>query len=125
MSVEKLYKAVTPLWDPKMGERLATARMEKFLTQAQLGALLGISQRAVATIERGRVSRAEFSLSRLQAALGDRLFFVLWGAGKSKHDPGKAWGEYWKHVQSKQGPERKPGERAEEIYPEKRKPSRI
>lgn len=53
---------------------LIAARKEKGLTQKELGKLCGLTQGAIARIERGTVSPSISTMTRVLTALGKRLY---------------------------------------------------
>jgi transcriptional regulator with XRE-family HTH domain len=99
MSSEKIHwryqAALTPLFGPERGPRLAKARMKMGLSQAELGHRLGVSQSVVSSIELGRTRVAEFTLAQFLAALGTGANYVLTGAGKEIYEAPGVKIKFW------------------------------
>lgn len=76
-----IESSVTIIWGVERGRRLALWRMKKFITQAQLGKLLGVKQQVICSIETGRMTICEhFTLRAFRAAVKDGFNFVLFGS---------------------------------------------
>ena len=102
----RVFARLTPIFSPEAGRRLSDwrrahhrecpihrHRLESFhrqwaiedgkscccLTQASLGQLLGVSQRAISQIESGKSKISCISYLAFRSVLGDQAFFVLCG----------------------------------------------
>jgi len=93
-----IQQAVTPIFDRDVGARMATVRMKMLMSQAELGKLLGVSQRVICDLESGHiaVSRKPFTLARFQAIFGDHSTYILRGMNAEKYSVGEIRQRYWK-----------------------------
>lgn len=68
----KLEDLVTPIWDAAMGQRLATARMQRLWDQSELAEKLALNPTTLGQLEAGKlpVPRHPFSVSRLEEIFG-------------------------------------------------------
>lgn len=71
--------AVTPIFDPEMGQRLRMVRLMLRLDQAALAKELGVSQRTVSGMERGVAGhRVAVSLEKFMRVFGEEaLEFIV------------------------------------------------
>jgi len=56
--------------DPSLGKRIAHYRKDRKLSQAGLGAIIGIYNRYISRIENGRIVPSILTLARLAVAFG-------------------------------------------------------
>lgn len=75
---------------PQLGERIAQARLQAGLTQAQLAEKLGTSQRVVTYWEREAVGLRADQLAQLAEALGVSADYFLGRDGSKKRGSGPA-----------------------------------
>jgi transcriptional regulator with XRE-family HTH domain len=74
---------------PEIGERIRTAREELGWTQDQLAAAVGVSRSAVAQWETGRAGQVTTNLTRVAAALGVGVEYLMYG--RDKLAPGRTY----------------------------------
>jgi transcriptional regulator with XRE-family HTH domain len=74
----------------EIGDQLRTARLMVGVTQAHVGAAIGVSQREVSRRERGRARVAGESLAAHAAAVGLRVSVNLWPVGGEIRDAAQA-----------------------------------
>src|SRR3990167_9092606 len=97
-------KLLCPIWTPEMGVRLQIARRRFYMDQRELGALLGISQQTVSSIEKGKLKYAETNLFALSTALGGEMIkFIFFNAGAGAFDRGRIHINYWAARNKKRG----------------------
>lgn len=84
---DRLYQAVTPIWNRERGSRLATIRMSRNWEQSTLAELLGLTQAALSRLESGSVrTNPKFNLARLSAIFPTELSYILNGTGSEKYN---------------------------------------
>jgi transcriptional regulator with XRE-family HTH domain len=73
-----------------IGTRIRATRRERGLTQGELADQVGVSRSAVAQWETGRTGQVTGNLSRIAAALGVNVEYLM--VGDDKHAAGEARG---------------------------------
>lgn len=71
------FKRVTPIFNAEMGERLARARVEMGLNQAELGKKFGMSQSDIYRLESGKITRIPLTMQQFKDELADHFGYVF------------------------------------------------
>jgi len=76
--------------DESVGARIRAARLERRLTQAELGAAVGVTRSAVAQWETERAGQVRGNLTRIAAVLGVSVEYLLHGSTSPRSGPENA-----------------------------------
>lgn len=103
-----LADVVTPIFDLKMGQRLALARMQRFWHQKDLAEKLGMSTETIRRIEAGTLAVPRYapSVSRLEDVFGELAvkYILLDKYGATYSEPAirsKFWGKVYRNRKAK------------------------
>lgn len=105
-----LEDVVTPIFDFAMGQRLATARMQKLWRLEDLAPKLGLSSTVLGRLESGQLAVAKhaFSVSKLEDVFGELgTKYILLNKYGATYDQARISNKFWSKVRRERKPKPK------------------
>lgn len=94
--LERVEQTSYPAFDKEIGQRMKLVRMKWGMDQAELGKILGCSQKQVSRLESGQLDVAPVTYSKFRAAFSPFLEFIFFGLRDPNWSHAQVLEAYWK-----------------------------